>query len=531
MTMPKQKSFEMTDREKQQRTQPAAENQRYPALKTGVPTETKVSFPENVNCLRTYDFAKHYGHGFDPIIAAMQQTIEIMLSENTRQQSTIASYCNIGIKYFCDYLVVYQSAHKRELTLEDVTSTQITNYIHHLKTHYLRSAKSYYAYIKSVLVAMQHKHWLARFDFPKNPFPHSNRKTKGQKAFSKAERQRVIYVLKEDITAIIEKNEPLSGYELSLCLLAIAARSGMNTTPLLEMTIDSIKAHPLKDNRKLLVLYKRRGNSTQVQSLRGSKEVKKAQTVMPDVAVIVDHIIMMNDEIRNELNTDRVFVYRGERKPNPHCFLSNTLLNSNTRKWVKQRKLMNDNDEPLQVNVSRFRKTFENRIFELSGGDPFVTAAMAGHTVKVSDSHYLEAPAESEKNWQFMGKVRTEELLGNIKVTDENTPVAKCAKLPKKDKNGKKDYCTDFLKCLRCRNMVVTKEDLYRLYSFYWLIIYEREEIGARKWKKYYSFIMRAIDRDVAPQFDAHYVESIKAKAKLDPHPAWKRREQLEVVA
>ena len=529
--MPKQKSFDKTDREKQQGTQAAAKNQRYPALKTGVPAETKVSFPENVGSLRTYDFAKHYGHGFDAIIAAMQQAIEIMLSENTRAQSTIASYCNIGIKYFCDYLVVYQAAHQHELTLDDVTLTLTTSYIHHLKTHYPRAAKPYYAYIKSVLVALQNKQWLARFEFPRNPFPNSNRKQKGQKAFSRAERQHVVYALKEDVTAIIEKNEPLSGYELTLCLLAIAARSGMNTTPLLEMTVDSIQDHPLKDNRKLLVLYKRRGNSTQVQSLRWSKEIEKAQTVMPDVAVIVDHIIKMNAGIRNELNTDSVFVYRGAQKPNPLCFLASNTLNNNTGKWVKQRKLMNDNGEPFQVNVSRFRKTFENRIFELSGGDPFVTAAMAGHTVKVSDSHYLEAPAESEKNWQFMGKVRTEELLGNIKVTDENTPVAKCAKLPTKDKNGQKLYCMDFLKCLRCRNMVVTKEDLYRLYSFYWLIIYEREEIGARKWKKYYSFIMRAIDRDVAPQFDADYVESIKAKAKIDPHPAWKRREQLAVVA
>jgi len=529
--MPKQKPFEMTDREKQQRTQPAAENQRYPVLKTSVPTETIVSFPESLKSQKKYDFEKHYGQGFDPIISAMQQAIEIMLSENTRAQSTIASYCLSGIKYFSDYLVIYQAAHQRELTLEDVTLTLITNYIHHLKTHHPRAAKAYYTHIKSVLVDMQGKKWVARFDFPQNPFPHSNRKAKGQKAFSKAERQRVVYPLKEDVTAIIEKNEPLSGYDLTRCLLAIAARSGMNTTPLLGMTVDSIQDHPLKDNRKLLVLYKRRGNKTQVQSLGQSKEIEKAQTVMPDVAVIVDHIIKMNADVRNESNTDSVFVYRGAHKPNPPRFLGDSILNINTGKWVKQRKLMNDNGEPLQVNVSRFRKTFENRIFELSGGDPFVTAAMAGHTVKVSDMHYLEAPADAEKNWQFMGKVRTEELLGNIKVTDEKTPVAKCAKLPTKDKNGQKLYCMDFLKCLRCRNMVVTKEDLYRLYSFYWLIIYEREEIGTKKWKKYYSFIMRAIDRDVAPQFDAEYVESIKAKAKIDPHPAWKRREQLEVVA
>jgi hypothetical protein len=208
------------------------------------------------------------------------------------------------------------------------------------------------------------------------------------------------------------------------------------------------------------------------------------------------------------------------------------MLEINTKKWVKEKDLKNDNGEPLQVNISRFRKTFENRIWELSGGDPFVTAALANHSVKVSQTHYLEAPKEAEKNFNYMGKVRTQELLSNVKVIENNTPVSKCSDISNRtDKNGNKIYCTDFLSCVRCRNMVVTKEDLYRLFSFYWLIVYEREQIGAKRWSKYFAHIIRIIDRDIAPQFDADYVATIKAQAQANPHPAWKHRNQLEAVA
>ncbi len=533
--MAKRKDFNPTDQEIAKGKQPVPAEVRTPVLKVGVPEQKTVFFPKNPQTQRSYNFAKHYGQGFDAIVSAMHQTIEIMLSEGKPEASTITNYCWSGIKYFTDYLKIYQAALARDLTLSDVTPDLLKNYIQHLKTRYPEgaSAKVKYDQIKSVLVKMQQMAWLDRFDFPKNPFPNSNRKMKGQKAFSKAERKRVVYALKEDVNAILAKNEPLAGYELTLCLLAIAMRSGMNTTPLLEMTTDSIKAHPLKEDRKLLVLYKRRGNSTSIQALRHSKKVENAQTVLADVAVIVEHIIKNNALIRAETGTDLVFSYRSTAKSNGGhvtSLKSNTLI-IYTKKWVAAHQLKNDNGEALQVNVSRFRKTFENRIWELSGGDPFVTAALANHTVKVSDMHYLEAPADAEKNFNFMGKVRTDELLGNVKVIENNTPVSKCSDIPATDKNGNRIYCTDFLACVRCRNMVVTKEDLYRLFSFYWLIVYEREQIGAKRWSKYFAHIIRIIDRYIVPQFDAEYVQKIRDEAQANPHPAWKHRAQLEEVA
>jgi integrase len=506
-----------------------------PVLKPGIPDNAYVSWAKNASTYRGYDFTKHYGQGFDAITSAVQQTIEIMITESVVEVSTISGYCHSGFKYFAAYLAIYARALGRELALSDISLELIENTIQYLKINHPNSAtaKGYYTHIKSILVKMQAMGWLERFDFPKNPFPNSNRDTKGQKAFSKAERKRVAKALRDDVNNIIAKKEPLTGYELTIFLLAIALRSGMNTTPLLEMTIDSLQAHPLKENRRLLVLYKRRGNATPIQSLRHSKKVENAQTVLADVAVMAQHIIDMNQSIRAEGETDLVFSYRsqGGSNANEITNIASTRLTTNIKKWVQEKGLKNDNDDPLQVNISRFRKTFENRIWELSGGDPFVTASLANHSVKVSDTHYLEAPKEAEKNFNYMGKVRTKELI-NVEVIENNTPVSKCSDIPfRTDNNGNKIYCTDFLSCVRCRNMVVTKEDLYRLFSFYWLIVYEREQIGAKRWSKYFAHIIRIIDRDIAPQFDADYVAKMKAEAQTNPHPAWKHRHQLEEVA
>lgn len=507
-----------------------------PVLKSGPPENKVVAFPKNYSTARNYDFTRYYGQGFDAITSAVQQTIDIMLSESIVAPSSVSSYCSGGFKYFADYLTICTQALGRNLTLSDVRTELIERYIQHLKMHYSNGAgaKVKYTHIKPILVTMQKMGWLERFEFPRNPFPNSNQKMKGQNAFSKAERKRVAHALRVDVNHILEKSEPLTSYELTIFVLAIALRSGMNTTPLLEMTTDSIQEHPLKENRKLLVLYKRRGNATHIQSLRHSSNVENVQTVLADVAVMVQHIIDKNQSLRAQNGTDLVFSYRSDSNNNygETITTSAQTLAHNIPKWVKEKGLKNDNGDPLQVNISRFRKTFENRIWELTGGDPFVTAALSNHTVKVSQAHYLEAPKEAERNFHYMGKVRTEELLVNVEVVENNTPVSKCSNISNRlDKHGKKIYCTNFLSCVRCRNMVVTKEDLYRLFSFYWLIVHEREQVGAKRWSRYFAHIIRIIDRDIAPQFDEAYVQTIKAEAHVNPHPAWKHRSQLEEVA
>lgn len=318
-----------------------------PVLRNVPPDSSVVSFPPNPQGVLTFDFAPHYDLGFDPIVSALQQTVEICLAENVVEASTVTSYCSGGVKSLCDYLTLYRKGLNRELLLVDITVEFIENYIQHLKISHPNgtTAKVRYTQGKSLLRQMLRMGWIAHLDFPKNPFPHSNKQAKGQKPFSKSERKCIAQALKKDVAIILSKNEPLTANELVICMLAIALRSGMNTVPLLEMTTDSIKDHPLKENRKLLVLYKRRGNATHIQSLRHAKEVENAQTVLADVAMIVEHVIRVNALVRAELGSDLVFAYRARGGGNvgqPRA-LSSSMLTEGINSWRKEHDLKNDN--------------------------------------------------------------------------------------------------------------------------------------------------------------------------------------------
>ena len=84
-----------------------------------------------------------------------------------------------------------------------------------------------------------------------------------------------------------------------------------------------------------------------------------------------------------------------------------------------------------------------------------------------------------------------------------------------------------FLNCIRCRNYVVTGEDLYRLFSFYWRILLERTRMPPKRWKREFAHIIRLIDQDVISAglakgiFKKALVESERERARRDPHPFW----------
>ena len=93
-----------------------------------------------------------------------------------------------------------------------------------------------------------------------------------------------------------------------------------------------------------------------------------------------------------------------------------------------------------------------------------------------------------------------------------------------------------FMNCLRCRNYVITGDDLYRLFSFYWLIVRERDVVEKRKWRRKYAHIIRLIDRDVIEKgiqtkvFARTRVDAAREKARVSPHPFWSNSSSLEIM-
>ena len=430
------------------------------------------------------------------------------------------------------------SSLNKVLALQDIDKIFINHFIRHLSDigYHKVTQKNTYSRVKSVLMRIRSKELLDKNIFPKNPFPNTNKLKKGQKSLSGTERKDVALAIKKELRRIDSEDDLLTSKDLSICVLAIALRTGLNPTPILDLTINCIKPHPLKKDRFLLVSYKRRGNNTKIQILRKSQNIENVKTILTDVYFIIEMVAKRNAKLRAQhIGIDHLFVFENKyRDEKPIGFLSTCTLLKRIQSFVEEYKLVDCDGKKLILNPMRLRKTFINHIWELSGGDPLVTASLAGHSIKVSNDHYLEAPIEAEMNWRLMGEIRNVELYGEIdskELKTENTPLASC----KDTKNGhlapkNGNHCVNFLGCFRCRSFVVTEDDLYRLLSFYWVLVRERKNSGAKKWSRYYSHIIRIIDNQILPHYEMNKVIKIKKGAKDQPHPFWKESVQLDLA-
>ena len=501
------------------------------------PIKLMLEFPPNAGSSRSFSFEPYRNKGFDDILyhcfLALKEELARSIATNgqSRSVSTIAANC-YHLKKFFEFCTHLSSNSGSEIAASEIDERFIAALIRYLNnlTNLRRSQRVYYSAIKSVLTSVARNGVFSAKVFPKNPYPKSKSKLVGQKKYSKEETTSLIRSLRIEIDKLSSGSDPLTSYELSTCIAVIALRTGLNPTPILELSEDCLQDHPLKPNQKLLVSYKRRGNNTLIQSHKGSKTSEAVSSATTTVVDIINLIIRRNASCR--LSSDSpssLFVYKSKAARdfgNP-TLLTLPILTGNLKKMAKKHNLRSDDGEDLTMNIMRLRKTFVNRIWELSDQDPFVTASLAGHSVKVSDTHYLDAPVEATTNWRLMGEIMVKELTSTTTEL-EKTPVASCRDPVhghRAPKNG--THCTSFLSCFRCQSFVVTRDDLYRIFSLYWMIVRERDQLGSRTWKRFYSNIVRVIDEEISPRFEEHVVTSLKEKAKSDPHPFWATNAEL----
>lgn len=503
------------------------------------PANTVVAFPENTTAHRSADFEPFYGQGFDDITAACQRTIEKLIAENiktmgkTLSLTTIAGYWISGFRNFASFLSLLHAASGERLTMEDLNADRIKQFLQYLRNEPIEygSQKAYFTNTKSLLRACHRFGFWPKADmttvWPRNPFPNSNKRASSQKALSKNEKRFLIKALRIEMERIVAHSEPLNSYDLTVCVLSIALSTGMNLTPILELTADCVQPHPLKSNLRLLVSFKRRGKNTHVVALRKSEEVAEMASIHLYAADAIDLIVERNAVIRTQIDDPhRLLVFESRRgttagKP---CRLSAARFHQTIKLLVDQHQLQTDDGKLLALNVSRLRQTLMNRVWELSGQDPLITARTGRHTVQTGNAHYWEAPPEAETNMRFLGEARVEEMLSTSTIiASDRTPVSSCKDVRRghrAPKNG--EPCQDYLGCFRCKSFVVTGDDLYRLFSFYWAALRNYDTFGGKRWTKYLKQVIRLIDEEIAPRFDATLVAEQREKAKHQPHRFWR---------
>lgn len=498
---------------------------------------------DNATSQRTLDLSAYLGCGIDPWVWVCTTQLRSFLAGGGATPATVRGYWLNGLVHFFDFLITAEVPCQPETLERKHIAAFIAWLMDHMDWAYT-SQKSFYTRTKAVLVGLQHRHVVpGRAEmFPANPFPHSNARQNGATPLSTGERTRMATALRDDIIAIHRHQfDGTASAELVVYLLALAVRTGANTTPLLELKRNCLKPHPFMPNMMLLETFKRRGNATQLKSLRFSREEDRPLPVAMDGVALVRKVLAMTQPLADSAPDDLKdfgWLYVGEGfsdKSRQLTRLSSCALCLGIQALIDRHQLEADDGAPLQINSSRLRKTMEDRLWQLSGGDLIVTAALMGHTPQVADNHYLACTNSMREDATFVGEALPD-IYRNGEQGDDNGKVIPIVPITRTRVGGCKDPyygdkaprdgtpCDDFFACFSCRSYAIVgaPDDLHRLFSFYWFLEREKEHARSSDWRTQFHHTMRLIDAFTVGNFDSALVQAAKERARVDPHIFWK---------
>jgi hypothetical protein len=487
------------------------------------------------------NLGKWLGQGIDPWVWATVSQLRALHESGTRSPATLVAYAENGMRSFFRFLI------ERKIGIEpsELNEEVVANYVDWLKSQPGANAQNQnvrYSQAKTMLVELQSR-WIAggtRQIFPKNPFPGIGATIIGERALSPGERARVAEALRKDIVAFHKGTFAADeSHGLVVHLLALALRTGLNPSSMLELDRDCLKPHPLMPNMMLLQAFKRRGNGTHLKGLRYSESRASPASIPMDGVGLLSLILKRTEHLVADAPAhykNRVWLHykEGGLGSGEVTAIKADALTRKTRAFVQRHDLRADDGTPLRLNLSRLRKTMANRIFAISDGDLFVSAAIMGHQPQVAETHYLACTDEMRRNATFVGEALVETYRGtttgeqgnSIPIKQiESTPVGRC----KDSLNGEKapkdgSHCMDFFSCFSCRSYAVvgSHSDLHRLFSFYWFLNGERQEARSQAWREHFMVLMTLIDAFTADKFDGAVVAKAKEAARLEPIAFWR---------
>lgn len=499
--------------------------------------------PSNPSGCTTVDLTKWLGNGIDDWVWASLSQLGIFLSAGDVTPTTVSACARHGLEYFFRFLVSRASPCRPDQLSEIHIKQFLTWLLAHSELK-ITSQKQIYHRAKAVIVGLAARGVVPASEmlFPQNPFPHSNASCAGVVPLSASERTQLAEALRADIVAIHKGMfaRP-EGEALTVFALAIALRTGLNLTPLLELRRNCLHPHPFMPNMMRLESFKRRGSTTQLKNLRFSKSEMQAASIPMDGVTLIKIVLEKTEELAKSADADlrnRMWIYRsGRHYESRLTALTECQFACNTNAIIQRHRLLADSGEPLRINTSRLRKTMEQRLWHLSNGDIFAVAGIMGHTPKVADTSYLACTHDMRRNATFVGEALPEmyrsNSSSNITAADGkgptqqlvNTPVGSCKDSlfgDRAPKNG--SHCSDFLSCFSCRSYAIvgSKNDLIRLFSFYWFLDAEYRRSRSREWTERFILTMELIDTFTQDKFDRKLVAEAKEAASIAPIRFWK---------
>lgn len=500
-------------------------------------SDALIALPPNPRNQNLIDLRPWLGRGFDDWVWAATTVLKARLHSGHYSVATIVSFASNGLKVFLPYLMEIHVG-IMPLRPSDMGPADVARYIAWLRLKFPNgsTAKNYYSAFKSVVVGLmdygfidqQHETLL-----PANPFPMNGAVTRGETSLSQAEMQKLATALKADLIAVHHgRFIGLESEAIVALMLIVGMRSGINTTPLLEMKRDCLGPHPFMPNLMLVRTFKRRGKGAQSTSLRQTHIHDLAASIPMDGVAVLKKALEMTQVLvpsAPESIKDRVWLYRssqrGHSKGQTLC-LNMGRVHENSKAIVQRHGLLADDGSPLRVTLGRLRKTMENRLWKLSDGDLLAVSAVMGHSPQVADNHYLRLDEHTKaEGAKFIGEVLPAKLRGQDLVP---TPTGSCkdslqGALAPKDGST---HCAEFTHCLGCPSYAIvgTVKDLHRLFSFQRFLMSEVDYYATEEWHEWqghHQDLIAQIDRIAIENFFPELVEQAKALAEKDPHPFW----------
>lgn len=297
---------------------------------------------------------------------------------------------------------------------------------------------------------------------------------------------------------------PMIGIDILLpYLLKLAQVTGMNTKSLLALDIDDFSLKHPATKRPCLRYWKERSNGEKEFHLDLIKSDLTWITLDHTQVVenIFDDVIKLTSNFRDNITSNtfkkRLFIYQSNSTkahqrvspllgPNDENYKA---LGLSIAQFIEKYQLKNDKGQPLTLTISRFRPTFVSEQIK-AHADMRVIQIMLGHsslrtTYKYIDSYdfNLISRKQLDKTMTEMHQStlqeQPEENPQKIEVKDKDepivtfrTPLADCKNIFDPPDFVKKlatyvpgTPCSQYNKCLRCDNVVISAHHLPQLFA------------------------------------------------------------------
>jgi hypothetical protein len=318
------------------------------------------------------------------MVEAIRNAVWLMPS---RRETTKNAYCKCGLTNWFEFLDFRSAAGYPVYELTDINQEVIWGYIRWLRDSRASNtdtgrlsyaaAQTKYSQTKAVLNYLTHQRALPEGLFPRNPFPNCFRAIVGHKPYSKRVMSALMSALYKDIQGLRNGTLKISDTQvLTVYLIVIAARTGRNPTPLVELTRDAVKAHPIKpDKLGLLVTYKRRSNKTSIQAFETPNQIENMVSIPIDAISLYNEAVALTKPLVTEVPPEvknRLWLFRhngsGRGTKNKIYALTVHKAFMAAQNIIKRHALRDDDGKPFQLNISRLRKTFAQRMWQLCLG-------------------------------------------------------------------------------------------------------------------------------------------------------------------